>query len=198
MRELEVVSLERSLIAKQRIAGGDSIQYRLRFEAALPLDIQLTSVTASSTSPVSTVTLPTLWDDRRSVTFFVNVMTSYEVFTVSLTLTDTLGQVLNYTIIFEVCAPASQTVTPNPLPVIIGPTGPTGPTGNTGPAGTAANTGATGPTGPSGGPTGNTGPTGPGPAGLSVTIIMAPLTPAGHTGSMVFTNGVLTAQTPAV
>jgi hypothetical protein len=34
-------------------------------------------------------------------------------------------------------------------------------------------------------------------SGLSVTITTAPITPGGATGSMTFTNGILTAQTPA-
>ena len=34
-------------------------------------------------------------------------------------------------------------------------------------------------------------------AGLSVTIVTAQLTPTGAQGSMTFTNGLLTAQTPA-
>ena len=43
---------------------------------------------------------------------------------------------------------------------------------------------------------GPTGPTGPG-QGLTVTVINAKLSSTGATGSMTFTAGLLTAQTPA-
>jgi hypothetical protein len=43
---------------------------------------------------------------------------------------------------------------------------------------------------------GPTGPTGPG-SGITATITTAKLSPTGITGTMVFTNGILTAQTQA-
>ena len=46
-----------------------------------------------------------------------------------------------------------------------------------------------------GGPTGATGPTGAG--GITATVTTAKVTSGGMTGSMTFTAGLLTAQTPA-
>jgi hypothetical protein len=164
MREFDVVALDRnSFLGEHRIAAGNTEQFRVRFN--LERGQILASVTASSTSPVSTVQNATLSEDKRSLYFDVSANTVFEVFTVSLIVTDSFGQTLNYTIIYEVTGPVTQTLTPNPLPVIIGPTGSTGPTG---PAG-----------------------------GVSATIVTAPISNGGNTGSMVFANGLLTSQTQA-
>jgi hypothetical protein len=193
MREFEVVSADSGLIADTEIGGGDTRGYRVRFESLLGRNV-LTGATTSITSSLSAVSVPVLWDDRKSVTFFVTANTVYEVFTVALNITDTSGQALNFTIIFRVNAPVTETVTPNPAPLIIGPTGATGPSG--GPIGPTGSTGApSGLTGPTG--AGATGPTGPAGSGLSLTIVTAPLSVLGSTGSMTFTNGLLTSQVAA-
>lgn len=160
MREFDVVALDRSFIGEERIAAGNTEQFHVRF--SLERGQVLASVVASSTSPVSTVQNTALSENKRSIFFDVSANTVFEVFTVSLIVTDSFGQTLNYTLVLEVTGPVTQTLTPNPLPLIIGPTGPTGP-GN----------------------------------GVSATIVTAPLHNGGNTGSMVFTNGVLTAETQA-
>lgn len=194
MQTIEIVDPESGFIGNIEIAGGDTRQYRVTANAILRGQV-LTGVTGTVTSTTSTAQNFELTQDRKGVEFFITANTAFEVFTLALNITDTNGETRNFTLIVRVEAPVTETLTPVPAPLLIGPTGatgpasgPTGPTGGTGPSG--------GPTGPTG--AGVTGPTGPAPGGLSVTIITAALTsPGGATGSMVFTNGVLTAQTQA-
>lgn len=147
MVEFEVIQAGGFLGAKS-IPAGDTQRFKANFDALLDRGVFLASVTVGSTSPVSTVNTPSLSDDRKSVYFYVTANTSSETFTASLQITTSDGQTLNYTVIYTVLGPTANTATPNPLPLIIGPTGPSG-----GP------TGATGVTGPTGAP--GTGPTGP-------------------------------------
>lgn len=172
-----------------RIAAGDVQRYRANFAGLLDQGVILTGASANVTSPGSTVSVPVLSDDKKSVFWLISSTMLGETFTLSLNVTTNDGQSLNYTAIYEVSGPIVESVIPNPKPLIIGPTGSTG---NTGPGGSASNTGATGSTGTTGstGPTGNTGPgatgsTGPtgrtGPTGL--TGPTGTLTgPAGSTG----------------
>lgn len=191
MREFEALDLATGYLGDVEIVGGSTIQYRVRYEQFLGRNV-LTGVTATVTSDISTITVPVLWDDHQSFTFYVTSNNAYEVFTAAFNVTDSTGQTTNWTLIFHVNAPVTETVTPNPQALIIGPTGATGPaSGPTGP------TGMTGPNGGPTGPTGITGPTGAAPSGLTVTITTAKLTSAGAEGSMTFTNGVLTAQVAA-
>jgi hypothetical protein len=192
MREIEAFNLDTGYLGDLNIVGGSTRQYRVRFDGVLGHNVVLTGVTATVTSAISTITVPVLWDDHKSFTFYITSNNAFEVFTAAFNVTDSTGQTTNWTLIFHVEAPVTETITPNPQALILGPTGPTGPT--SGP------TGPTGMTGPSGGPTGATGitgPTGAAPSGLTVTIITAKLTSAGAAGSMTFTNGVLTSQIPA-
>lgn len=152
MVEFEIVSAG-GFIGTQVIPAGDTQRYRARFEALLDQGVTLTGATATDTSPASSVAAPTLSDDKKSVFFLVTSGALTEVFTVALAVTTNDGQTLNYTLVYNVNTPIVQTSTPNPLPLIIGPTGPSG--GPTGP------TGVTGATGPLGSPTGPTGATGP-------------------------------------
>jgi hypothetical protein len=193
MSEFEVVDAQNGYIGNTEIVGGNTQVYWVHFDRILGRNV-LSGVTAAVTSPLSTVQSAELSETRKSVSFSVTANTSYEVFTLNLQITDTSGQTLNFTIIYRVNAPVTETVTPNPLPSIIGPTGSTGPSGGPiGPTGsTGPNSGLTGPTG-----AGATGPTGPAGSGLSVTITTAKLTSLGSNGSMTFTNGLLTAQTAA-
>ena len=193
MSEFEVVDAQNGYIGNTEIVGGNTQVYWVHFDRILGRNV-LSGVTASLTSPLSTVQSAELSETRKSVSFSVTANTSYEVFTLNLQITDTSGQTLNFTIIYRVNAPVIETVTPNPLPSIIGPTGSTGPSGGPiGPSGpTGPNSGLTGPTG-----AGATGPTGPAGSGLSVTITTAKLTSLGSNGSTTFTNGLLTAQTAA-
>lgn len=151
MVEFEVVNAL-GFLGERVIAAGDTQKYRLRFEGFLDPGVLLTGATATDTSPASSVSAPTFADDRKSLYILVTAAALAEVFTVALNVTTSDGQALNYTIIYSINGPVIQTSTPNPLPLLIGPTGPNG--GPTGP------TGVTGNTGPSGGPTGPTGQTG--------------------------------------
>lgn len=192
MREIEAFNLDTGYLGDLNIVGGDKREYRVRFEQLLGRGVILTGVTATVTSAISTISLPVMWDDYQSFTFFITSNNAFEVFTAAFNVTDSTGQTTNWTLIFHVEAPVTETITPNPQALIIGPTGATGPA--SGP------TGPTGMTGPSGGPTGATGvtgPTGPAPSGITVTVSTAKLTAAGALGSMTFTNGVLTSQVPA-
>lgn len=177
MYEFEVVTPEHSFLGEVHLPAGDTRQYRVRFEGVLGKGVVLTGVTASVTSPTSSVSQEVLSDDQKSLTFYVTAKTLFEVFTLNLNVTDTANQALNFTVIYHVGEPVTQTITPNPTPLIIGPTGPsggpTGPSGTslTGPTGyTGANfTGSTGPTGFTGatGPTGFTGAGATGPTGAA-------------------------------
>ncbi len=160
--EFEVINTT-GFLGNQSIVAGSTEKYRIGFSLLLDPGVILTGVTMSDTSSLSSVSAGSLSDDRKSVAFFVTANTTTETFTVAARVTTSDGQTLNFTIIFDVISPQISTITPDPAPLIIGPTGPTGITGMTGasgPAGDASNTGATGYTGPSG-PTGPTGVTGP-------------------------------------
>lgn len=181
MVEFEVVSVN-GFLGEQRIAAGDVQKYSARFNGLLDRGVVLTGVSATVTSPASTVSVPSMSDDKKSVFWLLTVATTAETFTLALQVTTNDGQTLNYTIVFTVEGPVVVSDAPIPLPLIIGPTGstgatgvtgaastetgPTGPTGRTGPTGSTGNTGPTGTAGGAGaagvtGPTGNTGNTGP-------------------------------------
>lgn len=153
-------------LGTQQIAAGDTEKYRAFFSAMLDQGVHITGALLTLTTPISTCTNPVLSDDRKELSWFITAAAEYEVFTAALVVNLSDGQTLNFTIIYRVLAPITETITPNPRPIILGPTGATG---NTGPGGVAANTGATGVTGPTGvagstgvtGVTGNTGPSGP-------------------------------------
>jgi hypothetical protein len=95
----------------------------------LDFGVVINSVSASCTSPTSTVEDAEPSEDQKSAIFFLDVALEYELFTVALILTLSDGQTWNFTCICRVLAPVTETSTPNPRPLIIGPTGPTGPAG---------------------------------------------------------------------
>lgn len=162
-------------LGTQQIAAGDTEKYRAYFSAFLDPGVHVSSASLSVTSPTSTFTNPVLTDDKLEISWFITVGLLYEVFTAALVVNLSDGQTLNYTVIYRVLAPITETATPNPRPLILGPTGATGPTGRDGSATTTGATGNTGPTGVTGaGATGPTGPTGfsgstgyTGPAGVA-------------------------------
>jgi hypothetical protein len=178
MIEFEVAD-DSGYLGVQPIMAGNLERYRARFDAFLLRGQFITSATATVTSPNSTVTAPTLADDRKSIYWYIQSTMTSEAFTLSFSVTTNDGQTLNYTLTYQVGSPIVTSTVPNPKPLIIGPTGPSG--GPTGP------TGVTGNTGPSGGPTGSTGPTGPAPSNN----ISGQFTSAdGHT--ITVTNGLIT------
>lgn len=182
--ELNVVDTN-GFLGTQQIAAGDTEKYRAFFQVILDEGVHVTGTALSLTSPISTCSNPVLSDNKQEVSWFITAATTFEVFTAALQVNLSDGQSLNYTIIYKVMAPITETITPNPIPIILGPTGPSG---NTGPAGVASNTGATGVTGPTGmtgagvtgatGPTGQTGATGAGATGPTGTLTG----PTGNTG----------------
>ena len=174
----------------QRITAGNVQEYAARLALYMGPGVVIDSVTLSSSSANSTVSAATLWPDQKGFTFYVTAAGFQETFTVAMQVITSAGETLNYTIVFDVIALQVKTLSPNPVPIVIGPTGATGPTGSgggggggtgftgptgpigqaaTGPTGSAGTGGSTGPTGYTGvtGYTGNTGPTGtPGSAGV--------------------------------
>lgn len=187
--EINVVDAN-GFLGTQQIGAGDVEKYRVFFQALLDQGVHITGASLSLTSPDSTCTQPVLSDDKKELSYFITSVMTYEVFTAALIVSLSDGQTLNYTIIYRVQAPITETITPNPKPIILGPTGATGPTGvdgaatNTGATGNTGNTGPTGKTGPTGptgitGPTGSTGPTGnTGPTGT----LTGPTGVTGNTG----------------
>lgn len=178
-------------LGTQQVTAGDTEKYRAFFQALLDPGVHITGASLSLTSPISTFSNLTLSDDKQEVSWFITANTTYEVFTAALNVSLSDGQSLNYTVIYNVMAPITETITPNPTPLIIGPTGPSGPTGlpgsavNTGATGPTGNTGATGfgPTGPTGALTGPTGPTGvTGAQGLAANT--GATGPTGNTGAV--------------
>ncbi len=191
MPDIEVANADNSL-QRQRILAGDTQKYHLVFYGVFDQGVILTGATATVTSPASTVSVPSLSDDKKSVYWFITANTSAETFTLALNVTSNDGQSLNFTCVYDVDGPNIETNTPNPLPLIIGPTGPAGSTGHDGSAvntGATGYTGMTGPTGPTG-YTGNTGPTGytgnTGPTGCTgntgPTGVTGNTGPTGNTG----------------
>lgn len=90
-------------LGEHAIVAGDTIRVLARFREYLGEHNVLTSASASSTSTVSTVTVPVLLpDDRQTVQFFVTANTAFEVFTISLQVQTSRGETLNYTIIFKI------------------------------------------------------------------------------------------------
>lgn len=188
--ELNVVDTN-GFLGTQQIAAGDTEKYRAFFQVILDEGVHVTGAALSLTSPISTCSNPVLSDNKQEVSWFITAATTFEVFTAALQVNLSDGQSLNYTIIYKVMAPITETITPNPIPIILGPTGPSG---NTGPAGVASNTGATGVTGPTGmtgagvtgptGPIGQTGATGAGATGPTGTLTG----PTGNTGPTGFTG----------
>lgn len=181
MSEYNVVDAS-GFLGTEQIAAGDTQKDRAFFQGLLDRGVHITGVSLSVTSPTSTVSNPVLSDDKKEFSWFVTSTMLYEVFTLAAIVNLSDGQTLNYTIIYRVMAPITETITPNPQPLIIGPTGPTGATGL---PGSAVNTGATGNTGYTGpigftGPTGVTGATGTltGPTGFT-----GPAGAAANTGS---------------
>lgn len=188
------------------LSAGDRQKVVFRLASMLDFGVVANGCTATCTSPMSTIEEAAVDEDGLSVSFFVEVTSEYEVFTGALNITLTDGQTLNFTTIFKVEAPVIETSTPNPRPLLIGPTGATGPTGLPGSAtltGATGNTGPTGFTGPEGsatatgatGNTGNTGPTGPtGPTGADSTVT-GPTGNTGNTGPTGFTGPTGAAST---
>lgn len=182
-------------LGTQQIAAGDTEKYRAFFSAFLDPGVHITGSLLTLTTPISTCTNPVLSDDKKELSWFITAAATYEVFTAALVVNLSDGQTVNYTIIYRVQAPITETITPNPRPIILGPTGATGPTGRDG---SATNTGATGNSGPTGagatgptgvqgltGPTGYTGITGPqgAAANTGATGPSGPTGPTGNTGS---------------
>lgn len=178
----------RGELGRRIIGAGDTRLVVLDFSPYLGRHANLTGASTSCTSTTSSATQPTLNPGHSHAEFFVTANTLHETFTVALNVTTTLGEALNYTIIFDVTGAVTLTQQGTPNPLIIGPTGPTG---ITGPGGGASNTGATGTTGPTGatgssltGPTGAPGTTGPtGSAGAAGnTGLTGPTGSTGPTG----------------
>lgn len=103
MVTFEIASTTRSLGA-QRIPAGDVEKYRARFNALLDQGVILTAVTATVTSAASTVATPTLSDDKKSVYFLLTAGSLAEAFTLAFQVTTNDGQVLNYSIAYNVDA----------------------------------------------------------------------------------------------
>lgn len=176
MKEFNIVDTK-GFLGTENIPAGDTEKYRAFFSVILDRGVTIDSASLSVTSPTSTCTQPVLSADHDELSWFITAATLYEVFTAALIVNLSDGQLLNFTIVYRVIAPITETITPNPRPLILGPSGPTG---STGPQGTSSNTGATGYTGPTGpsGATGYTGPTGQtGPTGVT-----GPSGPTGFTG----------------
>lgn len=184
-------------LGHQRIMAGDTEKYYVFFDLVLDPGVHVSSAVTSVTSSTCAVTQPTLSKDKESLSFLVTVSVTFEIFTLALQANLSDGQTLNFTVIYEVVGPTTQTVTSLPTPLIIGPTGASGPTGRDGSATTTGATGNTGPTGPTGitgaastvtGPTGYTGPSGPtglagGAANTGATGNTGPTGPTGATGA---------------
>lgn len=128
MVEFEVVTAN-GFLGEQLLAAGDTRKYAARLEGLLDKGEIVTAVTATVTSPASTVSVPVLWDTAKAFTFFVTAALLDETFTLALRLTTSAGQTLNYTCVYHVHGTVVQSTAPNPLPLLIGPTGPTGPHG---------------------------------------------------------------------
>lgn len=179
-------------LGERELPAGDTVRCVFDLDTVLPKGVVLTGASATSSSPVSTVQNVSLTADKSAVIFYVTASTEFETFTVALNVTVTDGQTWNFTVSFRVQGPTVLSNTPNPLPLIIGPTGPpggpTGATGVTGPTGFSISpTGPTGNTGPAGtggtGPTGYTGPIGTGPTGATGAGGSGATGPTGATGS---------------
>lgn len=127
MHEIEAFNIDTGYLGDLNIVGGDKREYRVRFEQLLGHGVILTGVTATVTSSISTISVPVMWDDYQSFTFFITSNNAFEVFTAAFNVTDSTGQTTNWTLIFHVEAPVTETITPNPQALIIGPTGATGP-----------------------------------------------------------------------
>jgi hypothetical protein len=185
MIEINVVDTQ-GYLGTQHIMAGVTEKYRAFFDAILDPGVHVTGASISLTTQTSSVSNPVLSDDKHSISWLVTVPTTYEVFTAALVIGLSDGQTLNYTLVYMVDAPITETFSPNPKPMILGPTGASGPTG---PGGTATNTGATGASGVTG-PTGASGVTGytgdTGPQGLVGTAgqqgATGPTGPTGMTG----------------
>lgn len=177
MIDIEIAAADPNYLGQQNIGAGDALKYNAKF---LLLDTGeiLETVTATVTSPVSTVSAPVISDDCKAASFIVTVPTDQEIFTLALQAITNYAQVLNFTIVYNVACAVLASSVPNPLPLLIGPTGATGATGAGATGGTGVGTtGATGPTGATGATgNGNTGPTG-------YTGGQGPTGPSGNTGS---------------
>ncbi len=181
MREFDVVSIQ-SFLGEDCLPAGDTVKYRANFHGLLEEREQLSNATASVTSTTSTVQNVQLSEDRRSAEWYVTAGTIAETFTLTLIVYDTNGQTLNYTVVYDVYGPTSESSIANPDPIIIGITGATGATGATGLVGPTGSMGSTGPAGVPTGPTGMTGPTGT--AGVGTTGPTGPTGAQGNTGNV--------------
>lgn len=128
MVEFEVVTAN-GFLGEQLLAAGDTRKYAARLEGLLDKGEIVTAVTATVTSPVSSVSTPVLWDTAKAFTFFITSTMTKEIFTLALRIVTSAGQTLNYTCVFGINSPIIQSSVPNPMPLLIGPTGPTGPAG---------------------------------------------------------------------
>ena len=166
----------------QRITAGNVQEYAARLALYMGPGVVIDSATLSSSSANSTVSAATLWPDQKGFKFYVAAAEFQETFTVAMQVITSAGETLNYTIVFDVVSLQVKTLSPNPVPIVIGPTGPTGSTGASGPTGNMGPTGSTGigNTGPTGA-TGATGPTGGAGTGGSTG-------PTGYTGVTGYTG----------
>lgn len=158
-------------LGQQNITVGNTLRYQVSYREALNVGEVLTVATVTSSSRTSSTNTNTFLDVSDTLVFFFVVAgPNPEVFTATIQVTTSFGQVINDTIIFNVVPTSLQTTTSPALvnnPTLIGPAGPAGAAGAAGAVGTTGPTGSigTGPTGPTGsagagGAAGSTGPTG--------------------------------------
>ena len=89
-------------LGRYPIIAGDTQRMRADFTPYLGRGDVLQAFTLGCTSVVSTVTNGKFLPAQKVLEFYVTVGTAAEVFTVSLQVVTSLGETLNYTIIFEV------------------------------------------------------------------------------------------------
>lgn len=127
MIEFEVAT-DDGFLGKRPLTAGNTEMVRVNFEYLFDRGVTATGATATVTSTVSSVSTPSLSDNRKWVYFLVTSGEVSETFTVSLRVTTNDGQTLNFTIVFEVVGPTVSTQDGS-LPLLYGPTGATGSTG---------------------------------------------------------------------
>ena len=93
------------LLAKKNHTVGNRTRWIVDYTEWLKSGIYLLTVTVTSDSATATVDGVAMFDDKKHVVFFTNGGVLDEVFTVSLSVTDTLTEIKNDTIEFTVVAP---------------------------------------------------------------------------------------------
>lgn len=104
MIEFEVVDT-RGFLGKKRLMTGNTEKYWARFESLLDRGVILTDATATVTSALTTVDVPELSDDKKSLFFTLTSTDADETFTLALQVETSDGQVLNWLIVYDVATP---------------------------------------------------------------------------------------------